>query len=186
MQYAKSTTVKKIKESSASEMPVYYHNPSFFPPGLLADNTTDLLLWWEKVKDESDWDRKPQLAKLLNLERDKDYYFPIHGDPQHEYYYDIWSNIHYGYVARAAGFSEFILKKGSQANDTGKAFEKFLLEDAPKAISELSISEIGDAFNNLGNGIGDVLDATSSDIVSVQIGIDLWNKHGDKLRQEHI
>jgi hypothetical protein len=32
------------------------------------------------------------------------YYFPVREDPRHEYFYDIWSNIHYGYVGIAAGF----------------------------------------------------------------------------------
>ncbi|WP_433390991.1 polymorphic toxin type 44 domain-containing protein [Micromonospora sp. KLBMP9576] len=31
----------------------------------------------------------------------------------YEIYYDIWSNIHYGYVGRAAGFSEFQLQAGA-------------------------------------------------------------------------
>ncbi|UMP97053.1 polymorphic toxin type 44 domain-containing protein [Klebsiella pneumoniae] len=30
---------------------------------------------------------------------------------QHDYFYDVWSNIHYGYVGRSVGFSEAILLK---------------------------------------------------------------------------
>ncbi|MDF9728323.1 polymorphic toxin type 44 domain-containing protein [Klebsiella pneumoniae] len=40
----------------------------------------------------------------------KSYY---HKFKQHDYFYDVWSNIHYGYVGRSVGFSEAILLKGS-------------------------------------------------------------------------
>ncbi|WP_334578001.1 polymorphic toxin type 44 domain-containing protein, partial [Klebsiella variicola] len=36
-----------------------------------------------------------------------------HKFKQHDYFYDVWSNIHYGYVGRSVGFSEAILLKGS-------------------------------------------------------------------------
>jgi hypothetical protein len=40
--------------------------------------------------------------------------FPIRGDTEHEYFFDIWSNIHYGYVGRAGGFSEFLLIEAAE------------------------------------------------------------------------
>lgn len=49
------------------------------------------------------WDHKPILDRILGLGKQHHYYFPARGGGEYEYYYDIWSNIHYGYVASAAG-----------------------------------------------------------------------------------
>lgn len=43
---------------------------------------------------------------------DDDYFFPIRGNNEYELYYDIWSNIHYGYVGRAAVFPATELQVG--------------------------------------------------------------------------
>lgn len=39
-------------------------------------------------------------------------HFPIAGDNEYEWYYDIWSNIHYGYVGKGVGFTGFELITG--------------------------------------------------------------------------
>jgi hypothetical protein len=36
---------------------------------------------------------------------------------EYEYYYDIWSNIHYGYVGRAIGFDSMTLQYGANLGD---------------------------------------------------------------------
>ena len=56
-----------------------------------------------------------ELSEELNGYGD-DFYFPVRGDTAHEYYYDIWSNIHYGYVGMAAGFDEDTLQWGHNLN----------------------------------------------------------------------
>lgn len=83
-----------------------------FPAGLV---NSALLEWAMQVRARAPWDHKPILNKMLGLSKAKphgDYYFPIPGDPQHECYYDIWSNIHFGYVGSAAGLDGGILKGG--------------------------------------------------------------------------
>lgn len=102
-------------------------------------------LWTAKVCQKiCEWDHKPKLTLLLGLNpdgipgtSDDDYYFPIRGHLENEIFYDIWSNIHYGYVGRAAGFSATELQSGAAMGGPAGA-----------------------------NDPGDVL--------SVQIGIDLW------------
>ena len=75
-----------------------------------------LAKWGLKVRTGGDWDHKPKLDYMLDLDgnswdkNDDDYFFPIRGDKKHEYYYDIWSNIHYGYVGSAIGFDCSTLK----------------------------------------------------------------------------
>lgn len=84
--------------------------------------------WFDKVNDNQDWDHKPKLTSLLGLygengrkdwpwEKDDDFAFPIWGDSEGEYFYDIWSNIHYGYVGKAAGFTDSELQSGAALND---------------------------------------------------------------------
>lgn len=61
-------------------------------------------IWWNAVRSHAMWDHKPKLEEKFGLKKSNDYYFPIRGDTEHEYFYDIWSNIHYGFVGSAAGF----------------------------------------------------------------------------------
>lgn len=70
------------------------------------------LKWKQLVQTNAVWDHKPVLRRMLNLQT-TDMHFPIEGDPDHEYFYDFWSNIHYGYVGRAAGFSGGVLQWGA-------------------------------------------------------------------------
>lgn len=65
-----------------------------------------------KVETGAEWDHKPKLESRLNLSSGDDFYFK---DPakNRAISYDIYSNIHYGYVGRAAGFSERELIMGS-------------------------------------------------------------------------
>jgi hypothetical protein len=64
-----------------------------------------LIAWAAKVRQNGDWDHKPKIAQRFHPR--------VPGGQQHWhlygktlYFYDVWSNIHYGYVGRAAGFSE--------------------------------------------------------------------------------
>jgi len=81
-----------------------------------------LLAWLAKVRDHGPWDHKPRLREMLDLDQDPttkqddDFYFPIRGDTAHEYYYDIWSNVHYGYVGSAAAFDPAILQWAQDLN----------------------------------------------------------------------
>jgi RHS repeat-associated protein len=81
-----------------------------------------------KFRQGGDWDHKPKLRKMLKLDppgtlRD-DYYFPIRGVRGKEVYYDIWSNIHYGYVGKAAGISEFTLQSAAWLESRTDAGDK--------------------------------------------------------------
>lgn len=84
-----------------------------------------------------------------------DFFFPIIGDTAHEYFYDIWSNIHYGYVGRAAGFDSNTLQTGAGlggiagANDAADVlsvsigtslWETYGFDLPPSAISQAILS----------------------------------------------
>lgn len=70
-------------------------------------------LWAEKVAPNRAWDHKPILQKRYGLETMNELYLK---DPRgnRAVSHDIWSNIHYGYVGRAAGISRTALEKGAQ------------------------------------------------------------------------
>ncbi|MFI5908178.1 fibronectin type III domain-containing protein [Dactylosporangium sp. NPDC051541] len=69
------------------------------------------VMWKNLVCGSCPWDQKPQLRTYPGIGAESGwdaYRYRIPLQPW-EMYYDIWSNIHYGYVGRAAGFSEWVL-----------------------------------------------------------------------------
>ncbi|MBX8497282.1 polymorphic toxin type 44 domain-containing protein [Pseudomonas cichorii] len=67
-----------------------------------------MALFTERVGQDRPWDHKPILAAKYNG-------VVYHKQGNYDYYYDIWSNIHYGYVGRAGGLSESVLLDGAGA-----------------------------------------------------------------------
>lgn len=80
-------------------------------------------IWAERVGQNRPWDHKPILA----VKYDGVVY---HKQGDYDYFYDIWSNIHYGYVGRVGGLSESILLDGAGAeqivSDTLRKAVEFL------------------------------------------------------------
>lgn len=84
-----------------------------------------LTAWAEKVGPKRDWDHKPEIRDNSRLNRlsGNSVARPLpNGNPSesfyhryknYDYYLDVWSNIHYGYVGLSAGFDERILIDGS-------------------------------------------------------------------------
>ena len=77
-----------------------------------------LIAWALKVRQNGDWDHKPKIAAQFHPRNPT--------GPQHWhlhdktlYFYDVWSNIHYGYVGRAAGFSDSVLLDGAGLEQIG-------------------------------------------------------------------
>lgn len=66
-------------------------------------------LWTERVAPGRPWDHKPVLRKRFLGEIHPRW----HKYKDHDYFYDIWSNIHYGYVGVAVGFSAAELINGA-------------------------------------------------------------------------
>jgi surface antigen len=108
-------------------------------------------IWGNIVRNNQPWDHKPKLEERLDLKRSNDYYFPIREGGPHEYYYDIWSNIHYGYLGAAVGFSRNTLQFGASVGES------------------------------ILNGVND-----NSDVVAVDIGINLWRKFGRGIKKNHL
>lgn len=82
---------------------------------LLQSKSMALILWAEKVRVEGDWDHKPIIANRFTYRVQSHQTQERHILGDYTYYYDIWSNIHFGYVGMAAGFTESELLDGAGA-----------------------------------------------------------------------
>jgi hypothetical protein len=85
----------------------------------IAKKAAAAVIWTKKVGQNQEWDHKPKLKKLFN-----DTFW--HKQGKYMYFYDIWSNIHYGYVGVIGGLSESVLLDGAGA-------EQILSDSARKA-----------------------------------------------------
>lgn len=84
-------------------------------------------LWIGQVNTEKPWDHKNKIReKFKNVavhrplpsdQWSETYYHKYKG---YDYYIDIWSNIHYGYVGRSVGFTRDELMKGSDVQQKFK------------------------------------------------------------------
>ena len=100
------------------------------------------ILWTERVFAKRPWDHKPLIRNKFNglaverteysteVKRMVTYKSYWHKYIDYDYYYDVWSNIHYGYVGLSVGFDEKTLlggadlaqvidSSGENAEDTG-------------------------------------------------------------------
>lgn len=80
-----------------------------------SDPTPALAMYYNLVCSGCQWDHKPKLLDMFHLP-DKAALFSDVPRTTERLYYDVWSNIHYGYVGMAAGFDEASLQQGHQIN----------------------------------------------------------------------
>jgi len=130
------------------------------------------LLWIDKVRPGHDWDHKPKIKDLYGMAQrplyeyqgSRDYWSPVPapaGQPPAMVSYQVWSNIHYGYVGREAGFSESWLKTGANFAD---------------------VDSLGDAYTF---ARGRAIDP--GDEAAIGIGTELRRDYApEQLRPEHI
>jgi hypothetical protein len=68
--------------------------------------------WVALVRPDGPWDHK---GRILDQTEGTNLYTPMPGGGNIRY--DLWSNLHYGYVGREAGFTEVELRAGANAAD---------------------------------------------------------------------
>lgn len=120
-----NVSIAKVKAEESR--PIYGYNEK--PKALTAYS-----LWVKQVDTNKDWDHKrlikndtPQLGlNKLTVHRPisyrvntKESHSHFHKYKGYDYFYDIWSNIHYGYIGLSVGFEENTLLTGSD-------FQQFL------------------------------------------------------------
>lgn len=84
-----------------------------------------LILWGLQVGPKMRWDHKPKIAKnpelvavavpRINPKTGNCLRVNYHKYKNFDYFYDVWSNIHYGYVGLSVGFNEEELLVGSNS-----------------------------------------------------------------------
>lgn len=112
------------------EIPFYLrlgHQPNFHSIALVKQAEA-FALWTERVGQNRPWDHKPKIKVQFGGD-------VRHKQGKYDYFYDIWSNIHYGYVGMAAGFSEQVLLDGAGAeqiiSDTVRKFQDWENKPGP-------------------------------------------------------
>lgn len=84
---------------------------------MVSNTEAALMIWAMKVRQDGEWDHKPKIAaRFLSLSNHSHYRYTY---DHVKCYYDIWSNIHYGYVGAAAGFDESVLLDGAGLEQIG-------------------------------------------------------------------
>jgi len=76
-----------------------------------------LMMWTRNVMQNGNWDHKPFIRSHFHSASTHSGIW--HRYDKTDYFYDIWSNIHYGYVGSAAGFDESTLLDGAGLEQIG-------------------------------------------------------------------
>jgi hypothetical protein len=129
------------------------------------DVAASWVIWASKVGPKMDWDHKPKLRKL--------FVGVYHKQGNYDYFYDIWSNIHYGYVGIIGGLSESELLDGAGAAQ--------FLSDLVTKTAELSEPEAERVHPGPHTTASPVYSPRSwddvADRVSIQIGMKLAKQY---------
>jgi hypothetical protein len=82
-----------------------------------------LATWAMKVRGGGDWDHKPRLQRIFGHEGEN-FYMRV-PDTNSSVSFDLWSNIHYGYVGTELGFSGDVLQTGANLGNAIPALKAF-------------------------------------------------------------
>lgn len=148
------------------DLPWYAQIGATSPQAIGAANVAAAMaLWTQQVGQGCDWDHKPKIYKNFG-----DYYYK---QGKYDYFYDIWSNVHYGYVGRAGGLSESVLSDGAGLEQIASDSLRKLQEMASTPKEEQKRK--GPQRTEGVNGLRAWDDAP--DRISISIGIKLFSQH---------
>lgn len=153
--------------SSANTFALQEYIPGGGPAAILyaiaaTERSAAYATWAGKVAPDGIWDHKTPILAAFDEEQ------TVYG--QH-YTHDTWSNIHYGYVGRALGFTGDELLYGA-------GLAQFL-DEARKGFSNDNYVD----YLKSGNAMQTYLD-NGNDPAFIQFGIRLWDTYGDSLTRE--
>ena len=141
------------------KLPLYARlAPPNFQAIALANTVTAMGLWAERVGQNRPWDHKVTIGQKFGG--------PWQKQGQVDYFYDICSNIHYGYVGRYGGLSEEVLLDGAGleqvASDSLRKIQKWNERKGPHRSADIEGMR---AWDDIG------------DRVSISIGVKLYKQH---------
>ena len=122
-------------------------------------------IWTKKVGQDQEWDHKPIILRKVG-----DVW---HKQGKYDYFYDIWSNVHYGYVGLAGGLSESVLLDGAGAEQ--------IISDAKRKVEEV-FTEPKYKWKQPGPNRSDDVEGLRAwddapDRISISIGVRLYQQH---------
>lgn len=173
---ALSPTTRKIADANrydpAEEMRRWQAQPWYAKAGGMPDfyaaaagaKTAAYGLWAERVGPNRPWDHKPILAAKLSAAGSFNHGWHKYGS--YDYFYDIWSNIHYGYVGRTAGFSATELINGAG-----------LAQMASDIVSGIRKGTVTTIQNHPENGGWPASADDIPDHISIRLGCRLYDQH---------
>ncbi|PCK06696.1 MAG: hypothetical protein COA42_17115 [Alteromonadaceae bacterium] len=134
---SKSSAANQIREKNSETLGLY----------------DAMVLWKSKVGNRKPWDHKGHIKNTYGE-------WASDSETSTQYNYDIWSNLHYGYVGRHVGFSEWLLKAGA-------GYAQLSAGTSPSGYWGRRFSKLGDA---------DFLAAFDDpkDLAAIDIGSKLW------------
>jgi putative RNase toxin 44 of polymorphic toxin system len=95
-----------------------------------------LIAWGMKVRQNGDWDHKPKIAARFNpCVPGGTQNWHLYGNTL--YNYEVWSNLHYGYVGKAAGFSDAVLLDGAGLEQIGSTLLRLKLPEKSAGVDGL-------------------------------------------------
>ncbi len=117
-----------------------------------------MAIWTSLVGQNMQWDHKPKIRSNIGG--------IFHKQGEYEYFYDIWSNIHYGYVGVAGGLSESLLLDGAGVeqivSDSIRKIQKWDERDGPHRSGDIDGMRAWD---------------DAPDRISITIGMELYQEY---------
>ncbi|AVO59737.1 polymorphic toxin type 44 domain-containing protein [Pseudomonas chlororaphis] len=160
--FSPTAETKKYKE-----LPFYLRigqSPDFYSLAL-GKRAKALAIWTERVGQNRPWDHKPIIRRTIGG--------IWHKQGDYDYFYDIWSNIHYGYVGMAGGFSESVLLDGAGIEQIGSDAARKVEEMYKKPKAEWELPGPRRSADIEGMRAWD----DAPDRTSISIGIKLYRQH---------
>ena len=112
---ATTYTYGEMYRNSRSDLIEGMRTQSWMGPGAHANNVA---LWYYTVCPGCEWDHKPILRRQYDIEAVSERYWAVPGENL-AVSYDIFSNIHYGYVGSRAGITRQELQFGANQKQAG-------------------------------------------------------------------
>jgi hypothetical protein len=155
---AASQTVMKIRQALA-----YTLGDLLMRPQLVGDVAKAWLLWYNQVKTGGPWDHKKHI-KTTYGEWTED------APNRTLYMFDVWSNLHFGYVGLACGFSEQALKSGAGGAQLAAG-------TVPETYAGPNPGRAADVLSDLDD---------PKDQAAIQVGFDLWKAQKLAVSPAHV
>lgn len=127
-----------------------------------------VLKWIEMVNTKKPWDHKGKIFDLFSYCAVKDRVFKrkdntygttssqYHKYQYHDYFLDVWSNIHYGFVGRYCGFSEKTLLTGSDIQQFAANFKKLNFKGGDDPADKITMQLGMDLYTEYKNKIDEL------------------------------